>query len=94
MHVAEEGPEKIVLDGGDSFTHAALLKHTRLCHAITYASCQGLSSRGGSSCATPRAPLRGHQPGHQQRAPERALEGARGTGGLVVLQLQIGHFEQ
>ena len=24
------GPEKIVLDGGDSFTHAALLKHTRL----------------------------------------------------------------
>ena len=30
VHVAEVGPEKIVLDGGDSFTHAALLKHTGL----------------------------------------------------------------
>ena len=28
------------------FTHAALLKHTRLCHAITYASCQGLTLEG------------------------------------------------
>ena len=46
VHVAEVGPEKIVLDGGDSFTHAALLKHTRLCHAITYASCQGLTLEG------------------------------------------------
>ena len=94
VHVAEVGPEKIVLDGGDSFTHAALLKHTRLCHAITYAyaSCQGLTLEGRVFlCDTD---LRGHQPGHQQRAPERALEGARGTGGLVVLQLQIGHFEQ
>ena len=40
------GPEKIVLIGGDSFTHAALLKHNRLCHAITYASCQGLTLEG------------------------------------------------
>ncbi|CAE7558183.1 unnamed protein product [Symbiodinium natans] len=46
VHVTEVGPEKIVLDGGDSFTHAALLKHTRLCHAITYASCQGLTLEG------------------------------------------------
>ena len=46
VHVAEVGPEMIVLDGGDSFTHAALLKHTRLCHAITYASCQGLTLEG------------------------------------------------
>ena len=46
VHVAEVSPEKIVLDGGDSFTHAALLKHTRLCHAITYASCQGLTLEG------------------------------------------------
>ena len=45
-------PDKIVLHGGDSFTHAALLKHTRLCHAITYASCQGLTLEGRSSCAT------------------------------------------
>ena len=45
-HVAEVGPEMIVLDGGDSFTHTALLKHTRLCHAITYASCQGLTLEG------------------------------------------------
>ena len=27
-------------------THAKLLRHTRLCHAITYASCQGLTLRG------------------------------------------------
>ena len=46
VHVAEVGPEKIVLDGGDSFTHTALLKHTRLRHAITYASCQGLTLEG------------------------------------------------
>ena len=46
VHVTEVGPEKIVLDGGDSFTHAALLEHTRLCHAITYASCQGLTLEG------------------------------------------------
>ena len=47
VHVTEVGPEKIVLDGGESFTHAALLKHTRLCHAITYyASCQGLTLEG------------------------------------------------
>ena len=46
VHVAEVGPEKIVLDGSDSFTHTALLKHTRLRHAITYASCQGLTLEG------------------------------------------------
>ena len=101
VHVTEVGPEKIVLDGGDSFTHAALLKHTRLCHAITYASCQGLTLEGEGLPVRHReptlhsqAPLRGHQPGHQQRAPERALEGARGTGGLVGFELQIRHFEQ
>ena len=68
VHVAEVGPEKIVLDGGDSFTHAALLKHTRLCHAITYASCQGLTLEGRVFlCDTEsrtQAPLRGHQVGH------------------------------
>ena len=91
-----------MLDGGDSFTHAALLKHTRLCHAITYASCQGLTLKGGSSSATPRArtSLSGtstsaqHKPGHEQRAPERALEGANRTGGLVGFELQIGHLDQ
>ena len=81
VHVTEVGPEKIVLDGGDSFTHAALLKHTRLCHAITYASDArgaGLPVRHREPALHSQAPLRGHQPGHQQRAPERALEGARG----------------
>ena len=43
VHVAEANQDKITLDGGDTFTHAALLRHTRLCHAITYASCQGLT---------------------------------------------------
>ena len=30
----------------ESFTPAELLRSTRLCHAITYASCQGLTLRG------------------------------------------------
>ena len=35
-----------MLDDGQSFTPAELLRSTRLCHAITYASCQGLTLRG------------------------------------------------
>ncbi|CAE7477766.1 unnamed protein product [Symbiodinium natans] len=58
MRVAEVGPEKIVLDGGDSFTHAALLKHTRLRHAITYASA-GLPTRHREPARHPQAPLCG-----------------------------------
>ena len=41
-----EAGERIVLDDGQSFTPAELLRSTRLCHAITYASCQGLNLRG------------------------------------------------
>ena len=41
-----EAGERIVLDDGQSFTPAQLLRSTRLCHAITYASCQGLTLRG------------------------------------------------
>ena len=44
--VAEAGPDAVRLDTGERFTHAELLRHTRLCHAITYASCQGLTLRG------------------------------------------------
>ena len=44
--VAEAGPESVKLETGERFTHAELLRHTRLCHAITYASCQGLTLRG------------------------------------------------
>ena len=57
VQVAEVGPEKVVLDGGQAFSHAELLRQTRLCHAITYASCQGLTLRGRvwlsiSTCGT------------------------------------------
>ena len=38
--------DSVELDGGLRFSHAELLRHTRLCHAITYASCQGLTLRG------------------------------------------------
>ncbi|OLP81971.1 hypothetical protein AK812_SmicGene37419 [Symbiodinium microadriaticum] len=41
-----EAGERIVLDDGQSFTPAELLRSTRFCHAITYASCQGLTLRG------------------------------------------------
>ncbi|CAE7240346.1 unnamed protein product [Symbiodinium natans] len=44
--VAEVGAEKVTLDGGQQFSHAELLRQTRLCHAITDASCQGLTLRG------------------------------------------------
>ncbi|CAE7497464.1 unnamed protein product, partial [Symbiodinium microadriaticum] len=40
------GPDAVRLDTGERFTHAELLRHTRLCHAITYASCQGLTLQG------------------------------------------------
>ena len=43
--VSEVG-ERISLDDGQSFAPAELLRHTRLCHAVTYASCQGLTLRG------------------------------------------------
>ena len=46
VRVAEVDAERVALDGGLQFTHAELLRHTRLCHAITYASCQGLTLRG------------------------------------------------
>ena len=46
VRVAEADAERVTLDGGQQFTHAELLRHTRLCHAITYASCQGLTLRG------------------------------------------------
>ena len=44
--VTEAGPDAVRLDTGERFTHAELLRHTRLCHAITYASCQGLTLQG------------------------------------------------
>eukprot|EP00439_Symbiodinium_sp_Y106_P020317 s8192_g2.t1 len=46
VSVAEAGPDAVRLDTGERFTHAELLRHTRLCHAITYASCQGLTLQG------------------------------------------------
>ena len=46
VSVAEAGPDAVRLDTGERFTHVELLRHTRLCHAITYASCQGLTLQG------------------------------------------------
>ena len=46
VQVAQADVERVALDGGQQFGHAELLRHTRLCHAITYASCQGLTLRG------------------------------------------------
>ena len=37
--VADCDAERVKLDGGQQFSHAELLRQTRLCHAITYASC-------------------------------------------------------
>ena len=44
--VSEASPESVKLEMGERFTRAELLRHTRLCHAITYASCQGLTLQG------------------------------------------------
>ena len=44
--VKEVDGERVHLDGGQQFSHAELLRQTRLCHAITYASCQGLTLCG------------------------------------------------
>ena len=54
----------------------------------------GLPLRHREPAPHSQAPLRRHKPGHEQRAPERALEGANRTGGLVGFELQIGHLEQ
>ena len=43
--VSEVG-ERVTLENGQSFEPRELLKHTRLCSAITYASVQGLTLRG------------------------------------------------
>ena len=43
--VSEVG-ERVALESGQSFEPRELLKHTRLCSAITYASVQGLTLRG------------------------------------------------
>ena len=43
--VSEVG-ERVTLESGQSFEPRELLKHTRLCSAITYASVQGLTLRG------------------------------------------------
>ena len=44
--MSEANPESVKLETGERFTRAELLRHTRLCHAITYASCQGLTLQG------------------------------------------------
>ena len=54
----------------------------------------GLPLRHREPALHSQPPLRRHKPGHEQRAPERALEGAKRTGGLVGFELQIGHLEQ
>ncbi|CAE7216787.1 unnamed protein product [Symbiodinium natans] len=53
--VSEASPESVKLETGERFTHAELLRHTRLCHAITYASCQGLTLPA-LRAAPPRGP--------------------------------------
>ena len=66
VRVAEKDAQRVALDGGQQFSHAELLRHTRLCHAITYASCQGLMLRGRVwllDAGTQHFNLRGRQPG-------------------------------
>ena len=68
-----------MLDGGLQFTHAELLRHTRLCHAITYASCQGLTPPGlrsawhqRSSCTGRGTQKKGCTPGFKEGCPPPA----------------------
>ena len=75
VEVKELG-ERFLLHDGQSFFARGAASHTRLCHAITYASCQG--SRSGSATPTIRtsrdqAPLRRGEPLHGRRAALRAL---------------------
>ena len=78
--VTEAGPDAVRLDTGERFTHAELLRHTRLCHAITYASCQGLTLQGRGApvrhlqpALRAAPPVRRRLEGHQRRAAVRAL---------------------
>ena len=69
--------QRVTLESGQSFEPRELLKHTRLCSAITYASVQGLTLRGRVwLCDVDfpfhhEAPLHGLLPGHQLRTFER-----------------------
>ena len=74
--VREVAEERISLDDGQSFTPAELLRHTRLCHAITYASCQGLTLRGRvwlCDADNPHFSVKRRVAGHERGAPERAV---------------------
>ena len=101
--VTEAGPDAVRLDTGERFTHAELLRHTRLCHAITYASCQPHAAGPGAPVRHLQPALRAAPPvrrrleGHQRRAAVRALGafkrqqplgGPRGTGRGCALQGQ------
>ena len=46
MAVTEVEPEHVRLDNGLRLKQQELLRATRLSHAVTYASCQGLTLQG------------------------------------------------
>ena len=68
-----------MLDDGQSFSGAELLRYTRLCHAITYASLLGLTLREGLALRRRQpaffgeAPLRRRVAGHERGAGLRVL---------------------
>ena len=65
-------PDAVTLEPGERFTHAELLRHTRLCHAITYAG-PGAPVRHLQPSLRAAPPVRRRLEGHQRRAAVRAL---------------------
>ena len=84
---AVEG-DVVRLESGQSFAGPELLKHTRLCSAITYASVQGLTLRGRVWL------LHGLLPGHQFGAFERSLRLFRFPEAKVRTRPVFGPFER
>ena len=91
-----------MLDDGQSFSGAELLRYTRLCHAITYASLLGLTLREGLALRRRQpaffgeARLRRRVAGHERGAGLRVLNfgpspRARGDRVLEKCGLEVSH---
>ncbi|CAE6935233.1 unnamed protein product [Symbiodinium natans] len=75
-------------------THPAVPRHHLRLVSRPDARRAGLPVRHREPALHPQAPLCGEQQGHQQRAPERALERTLKGRGFGLSQLQVRHFHQ
>ena len=76
--VAAVEPEHVRLDNGLRLRNQELLRATRLSHAVTYASCQGLTLKGRVRLEMSSAHLSLRHPPVRRRLAGHQLNAARG----------------